>query len=256
MKPEQPYTAYDLIDKAVELDIQVVQLADNLPFENLGDQSLSSIHDYAVQKGIQIEVGMRKLTIDRLDKFLRICEILDSRLLRCVIDGETYEPSVAEIVTIINSRKQQFRAKNVIFGIENHDRFFSTEFAEIVIAANDPNVGIVLDTVNSFSKGESSREVVANLAQHTVCFHVKDFVVGRIKNSMGLIVTGVPAGKGLLDVPETLKILKNHAKTDFSTILEFWMAPAQTIKETIMKEDQWTQESIHYLKNQVGIKNN
>ena len=60
--PEKPLTVAGLIDKARQLHIDCIQIADNLPLHNLSWDKLKSIADQARTSGIRVEVGSRGLT--------------------------------------------------------------------------------------------------------------------------------------------------------------------------------------------------
>jgi len=247
-EPKQMMSVFDLIDQAVKLQVSVVQIADNLPLHKLSRQELEHLGRYAARSGIDIEVGTRGIKTAHLLKYIQIAEILHSKLIRVVVDTADHKPEIEEIVELIRLVLPQLAEKGIVLGIENHDRFKAEAFAEIIKLVNSPWVGIVLDTVNSFACQENTQTVLDTLAEYTVNFHVKDFKIARAKNNMGLLVTGTPAGKGVLNVPEMLKRLKKEAKTDFSTILEFWMEPAPTPEESVEIEGEWIRESISYLK--------
>lgn len=247
-EPFRRLTAFDLVDKAVELQVDVLQIADNYPLNKLSGSDLKSLSEYAKNNSITLEVGTRGIETDNLLKYIEIAEVLNSKLLRVVIDTVSHHPELDEILTLVNAVMPALQEKNVVLGIENHDRFKASVFAEIVERLNSPYVGIVLDTVNSFACEENTEQVMSCLAKHTVNYHIKDFEIERIKNMMGLLVTGTIAGKGRLNIPKGIERLSNEAKSDFSSILELWMAPEATIEATIEKEDCWVKESIAYLK--------
>ncbi|MDR1316588.1 MAG: sugar phosphate isomerase/epimerase [Spirochaetales bacterium] len=246
--PEKPLTALDLINKAVTHNVKVVQLADNLYLQNLTDGQLDAISCQAQQNGISLETGLRGILPDNLARHIYLSRRLGSRLLRCVIDASGYEPDVREICGAFTALLPALHETGITIGIENHDRFFAREFAEIIETVGDKHVGIVLDTVNSFSKEERPHEVLDILAPYAVCFHVKDYTIRRRTDAQGLVVTGTVAGEGRLNIPSMLDVLRERAPRDFSTILEFWMEPAETLAATLAKEEHWVAESIKYLR--------
>lgn len=65
---------------------------------------------------------------------------------------------------------------------------------------------------------------------------------------MGFIVQGCIAGQGMTDMDYMIKN-QNHSKKNFNPILEQWMPWLGTIEENTALEEQWTEESIHYLQN-------
>jgi L-ribulose-5-phosphate 3-epimerase UlaE len=64
---------------------------------------------------------------------------------------------------------------------------------------------------------------------------------------MGIIIEGSPAGKGMLNIRDTLERLTLLNRCQ-SAILELWTPPEPKMEDTIEKEEQWARESIKYLK--------
>lgn len=247
-EPENPLSAIDLVDKAVALEVPVLQIADNCPLDKLSSAELSHLNAYAQQYAVELEIGTRGIETDILKRYIEITKSLNAKLLRVVIDTEWHKPEFAEIIELLTKVLPYLADNGIVLGIENHDRFKARVFADIMEAINSPQVGIVLDTVNSFACEENSLQVMDILAKHTVNFHVKDFKIERVKNNMGLLVTGTPAGQGFLNIPEMEKRLQSQARGDYSSILELWMAPESDMEETLQKEDRWVKQSIAYLK--------
>ncbi len=244
-EPENPMSVFDLIEMAKTLEIQVVQIADNLPLDQFSVQELQEIKRFSDQLGIQIEVGSRRMTLERLHKYLEIALIMNSPILRFVIDGPGFEPTLDEIHAIIKEIVPELEAQNIILVIENHDRLLAREFVEIVEKSGSKNVAICLDTVNSIGAGEGLETVIGLLAPLTRNLHVKEFSIRRVSHKMGFVIEGVPLGKGMLPVAELISKVSEHCQ---SAILEQWTPPEGTIQKTIQKEKEWAEESIKYLK--------
>ena len=64
---------------------------------------------------------------------------------------------------------------------------------------------------------------------------------------MGFRVEGRPAGKGQLNVPRLLELLKSTGACS-SAILELWPPLQASLSDTITLEHQWAEESVAYLK--------
>ena len=252
-EPKYKLNAFDLVDKAVKLQVPVVQIADNYPLHQHSEEELEKLYKYAFEKGIDIEVGTRGIKTENLLRYIHICEILHSPLLRVVIDEPGDEPDIDEIIRRFRSVLSLLEEKKIVIGIENHDRLSAKTFAEIVETMNSPWIGIVLDTVNSFACEEGTELVLNTLAPYTVCFHMKDYRIDRVSTNMGLEVYGTIAGEGRLNLPRCLQILRKRAKSDFSTILEFWMQPENTPEKTVRKEEEWVEKSITYMKSVENI---
>jgi 3-oxoisoapionate decarboxylase len=245
--PERPLTPFDLIDRAAEQQIGVVQMADNLPLHHLPDPELLRIGAYAAEKGIELETGTRDIRPAHLKNYIRISRLLNVSLLRTVIDTADFHPTPEEAIKTIRESIDDLESANVCMAIENHDRFKSAVLAAMIRELDSPRVGICLDTVNSMGAGEGVETVVGNLAPHTMNLHIKDFTVKRVPNLMGFTVEGTPAGQGMLDVPYILQKLAPYAKCR-SAILEFWLPFENDLQTTLEKEKRWTQDSLQYLK--------
>jgi len=244
-EPDKPMSIFDLIEMAVELDVKVVQVADNLPLEKFSIQELKEIRKFADQRGIRIEVGARGMTAERLKQYIDIAGLMESSIVRFVIDQAGFIPAMHEIHSIIKDAMPALQAQNILLAIENHDRLLTTDFVEMVEKASCNHLGICLDTVNSMGAGEGLETVIKRLAPLTVNLHVKEFSVERVYHQMGFIIEGKPLGKGMLPLSELITKVSIRCQT---AILEQWTPPEKTIIETIIKEKKWAVESIHYLK--------
>jgi sugar phosphate isomerase/epimerase len=185
------------------------------------------------------------MTRERLQQYVKIAQLLQSPVLRFVIDGPDFEPGLGEIHSIIRQVVPELEQAGITLAIENHDRLLSREFVEIVEKSASKNVGICLDTVNSMGAGEGLETVIGLLAPLTVNLHVKEFSIRRVSHKMGFVIEGVPLGCGMLPVAELLTKVSPRCQ---SAILEQWTPPEPTIQETIQKERNWALESISYLK--------
>ena len=244
-EPEKPMTVFELIEMAKNQGVKVVQIADNLPLEKFSVPELEQIKQFADNLGIRIEVGARWMSFERLTMYLKIARLMESPILRFVIDGPGFEPSLAEIHSIFQQVVPELEKLNICLVIENHDRFLAREFVEIVQKSGSKNVGICLDTVNSMGAGEGLETVIGLLAPFTMNLHVKEFSIRRVFHKMGFVIEGVPLGKGMLPVAELISKVSTRCQ---SAIIEQWTPPEPNIQETIQKEQEWAEESIIYLK--------
>lgn len=257
-EPANPMGVFGLIDKAVDLGVKYVQIADNLPLEDFRQKKLLDLRAYAQTRQVKIEVGARKLTRERLEKYIAIADSLDSDILRFVIDGPGYEPAPGEVVRVVEVCLPMLRNNKVRLAIENHDRLLTTEFVEIIRRVGDPSVGICLDTVNSMGAAEGLETVIERLAPLTVNFHVKEFTVKRISHMMGFVIEGLPLGMGMLPLKTILPRLDTRCRT---AILEQWTPPVEgDLAATIKRESDWAEQSMAHLKSVLAeakrLKNN
>lgn len=245
-EPVNPLLASDLIDKAANSGLKLVQIADNLPLETLTENEILKIAAYAGGKGIIIEMGGRGLYPEHTYKCLKTAALLKSPILRMVIDNPGFAPDLNSVISIIRELLPEFKSRNIKLAIENHDRFKAREFEQIIQGAGSEFAGICLDSVNSLGAGEGFEIVSEILIPYTINLHIKDFSISRISHKMGLNVEGKPAGKGMLKIPDLLKKVSSTGLC-LSAVLELWTPPAGNIEETIRKEELWAKESIEYL---------
>jgi len=242
---EAGLSAEQLLRRAAALGVRVVQIADNLPLHSLTEEQLVDLERLAGELGVGVEVGTRG--IRDLDRYLELAVRFSSPILRVVIDTADHHPDLPEVVRIFRTAMPAFQGEGVVLAVENHDRFTARQFRDMVDAVGSPDLGICLDTVNSFGALEGPEVVIALLAPFTASLHIKDFTIYRPGHNMGFIVEGCPAGQGRLDIPGLLKQIKAAGRNP-NAILELWVPPEQTIEQTITKEQEWAETSVRYLR--------
>jgi len=149
--PEQAMGPFDLLNRAAELGVAVVQVADNLPLDQLSSAELDAFEERAAELNIDVEVGTRGIQPNHLRAYLKLAERFKSPFLRTVIDTAEHQPDEDEVVNIIKEIIPEFEQAGVCLAIENHDRFKAKTLVEIIERIGSDYVGICLDTVNSFA---------------------------------------------------------------------------------------------------------
>lgn len=244
-EPEKPWDELMLLQKAAELQVDCLQIADNLPLHLMNEQRLQVLKQFASDSAIDLEVGARCMTEDMLQRYIKIADLLASPILRFVIDGPYFEPSMKEVISIVKASVPELEKRNIRLAIENHDRFHAREFLDIVQGSQSEHVGICLDSVNSMGAGEGIETTTTLLAPYTFNLHIKEFIVERHPHTMGFTIEGRPVGQGQLPLAWMLKQLGPQCQ---SAILESWTPPEESIEMTMAKEANWAMESIKYLK--------
>lgn len=247
-RPSPPLDEQHLLDYAHRMEVRLVQFGDNWPLHERTPDQLDALRTRAGREGIGLELGARGLTEAHLERYITLAETLNSRLLRFVIDGPGYEPSVETVVALLKNAVPVLEQADVTLGLENHDRLLSREFAAIIEGVGSERVGICLDSVNSLGAGEGLAEVVRTLAPHTVNLHLKDFGIRRLPHLMGFQVDGRPAGRGMLNIPWLVSEVVRSGRCR-TAILEQWVVPEPDLAATLDKERRWADASIDYLKN-------
>lgn len=242
--PSTPMSASELLRRAVDLEVRVVQLADNLPLQG---SDLDPLAAQARAAGLELELGTSGVNLQHLRGCLAQAERLGARLLRVVPDTETSHPSPQDLADALLTALPDFTRAGVTLAVENHDRFPAAILAAIMVRLNCAHAGICLDTANSLGCGEDLRTVVRELGPWVVNLHVKDFHVRRLPHQKGFVVEGAPAGQGQLELPWLLEEL-GRLRRDPNVIVELWPPMETDLELTIAQEAAWAEESVRYLR--------
>jgi sugar phosphate isomerase/epimerase len=245
--PEHPMSVFEFLEKSSALGVDCVQIADNISLHTYSMEQLMQIKQRAISLNLAVEVGMRGLEYSRVVEYLDIARLLQSDILRLVIDAEGFEPSIPDIIGEVNRLIPHLKNANIRLALENHDRLSARDFVQIIEDSANEWIGICLDSVNSLGKGEGFYEVANQLLPYTINLHIKDYTIRRLDHNMGFSVSGTVAGSGMLPLDWLFGEIKKYDQCR-SAILELWPAPEKTIEETIAKESEWVESSIKYLK--------
>jgi len=248
--PERPMQALDLLDKAAELDVHVVQYGPNLPLDALTDHELESLVKRTRTQGIEIEIGTRGVETEHLRGQIHLAKRVGACLLRTVPELEGVTPPTWQIESAMHRILPDLEENRVRLALEN-GKVPAGILAEMLASLDSPWVGVTLDTANSLAIPEGTREVVKHLAKHTFCFHVKDFVVKRVWHMMGFSIEGCPADKGQMDLPWILQELRS-AGANPNAILELWPPEQAHLSATVALEQAWAKESITNLRRYIA----
>lgn len=243
--PACPLDELGLLDKCREHDITLLQIGDNLPLHTFDTERLHRLVRRAETQGVQLEIGARRLTLDRIADYARIARQLGAKLIRFVIDDGEYHPQPNEVVAVL--QKAVPLLDGLTLGIENHDRFPAATLRSMVEATSSDRIGVCLDTANSLGAGEGLETVLHHLGPLTVNLHIKDYHIGRVPHLMGFTVEGRPAGQGCLNVPRLLQQVAALPRCQ-TAVLELWTPPASLLDDTIAKEAAWAGQSLDFLK--------
>jgi sugar phosphate isomerase/epimerase len=245
-RPAAPLTAIGLLEKAHALGVKVVQTGPNLPLDRLSEAELDAFVRQAQAWGIELELGTRGLETAHLARQIALARRIGATLLRTVPELDGQPPAPAEIFAYLTAIRPLLEREGVRLGLENGNTP-ALDLKAALDAVGSPQIGIVLDMVNSLGVSEGWRYVTEILAPYTVCLHLKDFAIRRAWNMMGFIVEGRPAGNGQLDLPWLFAALK-AARADFNVIIELWPPEQKTLTETIALEQAWAEESVSNLR--------
>lgn len=245
--PSHPLTPLDLMRRAVELDLRVVQFGDHMSFAGLEAEEMKELTEFAYENRIEIELGTHGIAPEQILMQMEVARHLDAKLIRVMTDTKDREPKAEEVVTALRPVVRRFAENDMRLAIENQGRFTARTLVDIVKQLGTEHAGVCLDTANSFGALEGPETVVETLAPYAFNLHIKDFVIRRVKTQMGFVLSGSPVGQGRLNVPWVLGKLR-HAGCQANAIIELWTPLGTTLDATIATEQTWAEQSIAYLR--------
>ncbi|GAA4395449.1 hypothetical protein GCM10023187_02320 [Nibrella viscosa] len=100
------------------------------------------------------------------------------------------------------------RKHKVKLAVENHKDWRAPELAAMMKQLNSEWIGVTLDFGNSISLLEDPMAVVQTLVPYVFSTHVKD--MGLEEYPDGFLLSEVPLGQGMLDLPKMVALCKQH----------------------------------------------
>lgn len=240
-------TIDDILDRAAGKRCPVVQICDNAFPEKLSADERRRLAGRAKASGLTMQAGTRGIAPDHLRRFLTVAGEMDARLVRSMLPKTGPGSELPDAVAMLREVMPEYEKAGVLLSLENHDRHTCAELREVLDRVGSDNLGICLDTVNSFGASEDSRRVAEALLPVANCLHIKDYVIERIDTQMGFTVLGAPAGSGALEIGDLLDAFSGRPG-DHAVILELWTPYVNTVDETVELEYRWAEKSLEYLR--------
>ena len=211
-------TALDLLDHCHQLGGGGVQVVVN----GWTDEFAKKVRDKRDKLGLYLEgsIGVPK-KVEDVPKFEQ--EVINAKeagaqVLRTVVSSgrryETYHSAQAfqelkkNALASLKLAEPVLRKHNVKLGVENHKDWRATELVALLKQLNSEWIGVTLDFGNSISLLEDPMTVVQTLAPYVFSTHVKD--MGLAEYADGFLLSEVPLGKGILDLPKMIEVCKKH----------------------------------------------
>ena len=215
----QGWDAFQHLDYAAQIGLDVLHFSDLEPFASLEDDYLRGVKAKADELGILLEVGMgsicptsttfkadRGSAVEQLRQMLHIAHLLGSPAVRCFLgsnaDRRTELPLAAHIEnTIATCRAVRDEAIDLglKIAIENHaGDLQARELRQLIETAGPEYVGAVIDTGNPVWVAESPFVTLEQLAPYVVMAHIRDSVVSP--HPLGAAVQWVAMGEGSIGI--------------------------------------------------------
>jgi sugar phosphate isomerase/epimerase len=243
----EPLSIHDALRKAADLGVDLFQISDYAPMEDMDDADLTAVRATADELGITLELGTKGIQPGHLRKFLHIAGILGSDLLRTMFNVPGHAPTTAEAVSIFTEVLPEFEAAGVRIAIETYEQVPTERILDVVKTVNNPYLGICSDPANTVAALEMPLQVIDAVEPYVLNMHIKDFAFSRKQGWVGFTYSGAPLGEGLLDYDYMVQKIQPKQR-NINQIIEHWLPWQDTEAETIRLENQWTEQSLNFLR--------
>jgi sugar phosphate isomerase/epimerase len=227
----QGWDAFQVLDYAAKLGLDNVHFSERAHLGSLDPAELAKIHDYARERDVTLEVGMRSFnkfsaTFDvslgtgeqQLLDMLEAANIVDSPIVRCFVGMQSdrsgphsVEQLIEETIRTLKAVAPQAEAAGIAIAVENHGMgdLLAPELRDVIEAVGSTHVRVCLDTGNPVYAAEDAVYATEVLAPYTVSTHLRD--TRAWLTPTGAMVQWVPAGRGSVDLPRIIAILQDQA---------------------------------------------
>lgn len=253
--PRRRLTLFDFIARVAALGLDGFQI-DPLHLTSRSRAYLAEIRAAAAERNLFVEHGAIGLEPRHLQRELAVSHRLGSPVLRTFAGFDRYDRRTdvaAEIRRAIAALKKVRAAAadlGVKLAVENHGDLTTDELVRIIRAVDSPWVGICLDVGNPLLTLEPPLPAVAKMAPYAVSTHCKDYAV-RPTND-GARITGVALGRGVIDLPAVMQVLRAHSPLD-RIILEIPVEAGGDGSRCLAREDACVRQSVAYARRRLGL---
>lgn len=133
---------------------------------------------------------------------------LGGRRYEALHTSEAFQEFKKNATLAIQLAEPIVRKYQVKLGIENHKDWLASELAATLKQLSSEWVGATLDFGNNIALLEDPIITAQTLAPYLVSTHIKDMAVEEYVS--GFLLSEVPLGKGILDLPKLISICKQH----------------------------------------------
>ncbi|MCY1244382.1 Xylose isomerase-like TIM barrel [compost metagenome] len=158
-----------------------------------------------------------------------------------------HTPTAEEAVSIFTEVLPEFQSAGVKIAVETYEQVPTSRILDVIRGVDSPYLGICSDPANTVAALEMPREVIDAVAPYVLNMHIKDFAFSRKEGWVGFTYSGAPLGEGLLDY-DYMAGKFQPTERNINQIVEHWLPWQDSEAETIRLENQWTRQSIDFLR--------
>lgn len=244
---DRPLSLTEMLEETRGLGASVFQICDYPAIESMSPAGLRGLRERAADLGITLELGTRGVSLAHLERYRELAAVLDVRFVRTMLHTASHKPAPAEAVELLRQAVPRYRDQGVTLGLETYEQVPTRDLLDVVRGVDSPYLGVCLDPGNCVARLEMPAYVIGEVAPHVVNMHVKDFTFTRQEGWVGFSLIGCPLGTGLLDYDAMVRAVRPRARR-INQIVEHWLPWQDSEDETIRLENQWTQQSLDFLR--------
>ncbi|WP_105566585.1 sugar phosphate isomerase/epimerase family protein [Microbacterium halophytorum] len=244
---DAPLTLAEEFEDARRLGVGLFQICDDARLERMGDAELRDAATAARENAMTIELGTKGVAPERLDRFLRLADAFDARLVRSMVYGPGSRPSLGEAAGWLEQSVRMYEAAGVELALETYEQLPTSDLVGLVERVGSDALGICLDPANVVARLEQPSECIRKSAPHVKNVHAKDFAFARQDGWVGFTYSGAPMGTGLHDYPALLEAVRPRER-GANEIVEHWLPWQGDAATTITAERDWTRTALDYLR--------
>lgn len=225
----QGWSAWEHLEYAARIGLDVVHFSDPDPFDDMDDAALRQVRERATALGLQIEAGMgsicptsttfnaaRGSAVEQVRRMLYVAHALGSPVLRCLLganaDRYTEAPlreHLAGVLATCRQVRQQALDLGIVLAIENHaGDLQGRELAALIEEAGPEYVGACIDPGNSVWVCEDPLVTLDYLAPYVVTSHVRDSAVWP--HPRGAAAQWVAIGDGNIGIADWMRAYRER----------------------------------------------
>ena len=147
---------------------------------------------------------------------------------------QEFQDAVSKALTTLQLAEPILNKHKVKLAVENHKDWRAAELASMIKQLSSEWIGVTLDFGNSIALMEDPKEVIQTLVPYVFTTHVKD--MGLEEYPDGFLLSEVPLGKGILDLP---KIIADCEKHNSNVTFNLEMITRDPLQIPCLKSDYW-----------------
>lgn len=244
----EPLSLIGAFEETRRLGVELFQICDYAPLDSMTEAQLRDAAHAAAGLGMTVQLGTKGLQTAQLERFLRLAERFQARVVRSMVKDESgAAPRLDDARRMLRAVLPAYERAGVMLVLETYEQLATAELIALVQDFGSSALGICLDPANVVARLEDPRACVELCGPYVGNVHAKDFAFDRQPGWVGFTFAGAPMGTGLHDYPHLLRTVHPRER-GVDEIVEHWLPWQGDAATTISTEQRWTRLAIEYLR--------